>query len=65
MRVIVHYTTQIKAAIGVAQESIELPHGAGIPELFRALEQRHGDTFHRLVFSPEGSLLPSERLHLR
>ena len=59
MQVTVHYTTQLKAALGISQESIELPAPAGIRQLLQCLEQRHADSFRPFVFTPEGKLGPS------
>jgi molybdopterin converting factor small subunit len=59
MRVHVHYTTQIKSALGVTQETVELPAQAGVPDLLRILAERYQEPFHRLVFTVEGNLLPS------
>lgn len=59
MQVTVHYTTQLKAALGKAQESIDLPPDSSLPDLLQRLEQRHADAFRQFVRTPAGTLLPS------
>ena len=59
MRVHVHYTTQIKAALGFAEETVEIPAQAGIRDLLRILGERHAEPFRQLVLTVEGNLLPS------
>jgi molybdopterin converting factor small subunit len=53
------YTTQLKAALGKATESIELADDATIGTLIAALTERHGDDFTRFVLDQAGNLLPS------
>lgn len=59
MQVTVHYTTQLKAALGKAQESIDLPPNSRVPDLLQHLDQRNTDSFRQLVLTPAGELLPS------
>ena len=35
MQVTVHYTTQLKAALGVAQETVQLPSSADLGDLLQ------------------------------
>ncbi len=59
MHVHVQYTTQIKAALGIAEETIEVPAASGIAELLRILGQRHAEPFRQSVVMADGQLLPS------
>ena len=59
MQVTVHYTTQLKAELGVAEESVLLPASSDPGDLLRSLATRHPGPFGQLVLSPEGQLLPS------
>jgi molybdopterin converting factor small subunit len=58
MKITVHYQTQIRRAIGVGSETIDLSPGCCVPELLQRLAERHGDSFRRLVLAegkPSGS----------
>ena len=55
----VQYTTQLKAAIGVAEEAIELSDGSTLADLVQTLSVRHEQPFRQLVLSGSGQLLPS------
>ena len=59
MVVTVQYTTQLKAALGVAQEQIQLKDGASLSDLLRQLAGQHGQTFSDLVLMGDGVLMPS------
>ena len=59
MVVTVQYTTQLKAALGTAQEEIQLADDATLAELLRQLSAQHGATFTDLVLMKDGNLLPS------
>lgn len=59
MKVTVVYTTQIKAALDMAEESVEVADGATAVDLLRQLADQHGETFANLVFTADGPLLPS------
>ncbi len=59
MRVTIIYTTQLRAALGLASESVELPTGASIAVLLDFLAGRHGEAFRTLVLGSDGQILPS------
>ena len=59
MKVSVVYTTQIKAALDLAEEAVDVAEGATAVDLLRHLADKHGSTFGELVFSADGALLPS------
>jgi molybdopterin converting factor small subunit len=53
MKITVHYRTQIRRAVGVSSETIDLAAGLSVPDLLQRLAECHGDAFRRLVL-PEG-----------
>jgi molybdopterin converting factor small subunit len=55
----VTYTAQLKAALQVDQEEVELQDGAGIAELLELLAARYPDHFSRMALSGNGKLAPS------
>jgi len=59
MVVTVQYTTQLKAALGVARQQIQLGDHATLSELIKQLTEQHGAAFADLVLMPDGHLLPS------
>ena len=59
MIVTVQYTTQLKAALGVAQEQVQLSDNATLSELLNQLTQQHGSSFTDLALMEDGELLPS------
>ncbi len=59
MVVTVQYTTQLKAALGIDQELIELDDDATFASLLKQLEKQHGSSFADLVLLADGRLLPS------
>ncbi len=59
MHVTVHYTAQIKAALGIAEESIDLPPASQMRVLIQQLIARHGEPFRELVVATDGGVLPS------
>jgi molybdopterin converting factor small subunit len=59
MTVTVAYTTQLKAALGMASEQIELDSPAAVSDLLQALRDRHQAAFADLVFGADNQLLPS------
>jgi len=60
VRVTVRYQTQIKRAVGLASETLEVPEACPVAELLRQLAQRHGDAFRRLVLKEGG--LPQDSI---
>ena len=59
MIVKVQYTTQLKAAIGQAEESVDLSEDSTLADLLQTLAVRHEQPFHQLVLNNSGQLLPS------
>ena len=63
MQIHVTFTTQIKAALGMEQETLSLEDGAAVSDAIEALAARHGEVFSQYVLS-EDRLLPSIFLSL-
>ncbi len=59
MLIKVQYTTQLKAAIGQAEEAVEIADGSTVVDLIQFLAAHHSDAFRRLVLDSSGHLLPS------
>ena len=52
------YTGLLRSALGIREETVRVPVGATIADVFAVLEQRHGDVVRDQVLSAEGTLLP-------
>jgi molybdopterin converting factor small subunit len=48
MKVTVRYQTQLRRALGVDAEAVEVGPGCRLPDLLAQLTQRHGEQFRRL-----------------
>lgn len=59
MKVTVQYTTQLKAAIGRPEETLELSEDATVEDLISNLRTRHPQVTQELLVDSAGSLLPS------
>lgn len=59
MKITVAYTTQLKAALGVASEDIEVEADATVGDVVKQLAALHSDEFSQFVLNGEGQLLPS------
>ncbi len=59
MKVRVWYTTQLKAALGRASESVEVEPPATLGKLLEQLAQQYGAAFQDLVLDASGQLRPS------
>ncbi len=59
MEVQINYTTQLKAALNVDSERIELPPGSLWSDLLHELCQRHREKSERLLVDPQGNLIPT------
>ena len=55
MKVTIRYQTQIKRAVGLASETVEVPDSFAVVELLHDLGRRHGDGFRRLVLKETGA----------
>lgn len=53
------YFGQIKEAVSVTEESVELAEGASVRDLISVLGERHGPAFRETLFSSEDSLVPN------
>ena len=59
MNIRVHFTTQIRSALGMAGDVVELPARATVLDLLRRLAQQHGDSFRQSVLDADGHPVPS------
>ncbi len=59
MKIHVHYTTQLKAELGIEAEEIEIAGPCQFADLLQRLIDRHPVEFQRLVVDESGKLLPS------
>lgn len=59
MRINVQYTAQIKAAAGVASDTIEIHQGAGLAESIRQAARQGNDALHKLLIREDGSVQPT------
>lgn len=58
MIVRVEYTAQLKAALGVGEESVEVNDRCSPAQLFGQLAERHGERFRAMVMDENGKKLP-------
>ena len=63
MEITVAFTTQLKAALGKAEQSVSMPDGATVLDAIKLLCSEHPDAFSSLVMA-NGELLPSVLLSL-
>ena len=54
MHLTVEYTSQLKRAAGVADESVEVPDDCTLEELLWLVSGRHGGEMRRLLFDAQG-----------
>ena len=59
MKVNVVYTTQLKTALGLASEIVEIVAPLTVGQLIQHLSQRHGESFNKLALAENGQLNPS------
>ncbi len=59
MKVRVHYTTQLKTAVGRTTDEVELGDTATLGTLLEQLTRRHGGEFRDMILDGSGRLLPS------
>ncbi len=59
MKVLVIFTTQLKAALGIAQQTLSLNEGSTVHQAIEALASQYPDAFSRLVLDEEQNVLPS------
>ena len=58
MQVTIAFTTQLKAALGRTEETVELPEGKTVIDAVTDLADRYPEQFAQFVLS-DGKLLPS------
>ena len=58
MQVTIAFTTQLKAALGKSEETVDLPGGASVRDAVSALARQYPEQFLQFVMS-DGGLLPS------
>ena len=59
MKLTTHYTTQLKASLGVSSEPIEFDAPFNLSQLLALLNERYGDDFRQFALDSDGKLLPS------
>ena len=59
MKVQVHYTTQLKAALGRGSEQVDFAGQCTLPDLLNKLAETHGAVFRDLALDDQGRPLPS------
>ncbi len=59
MRIQVHYTSQIEAALGTGEELVTLADGSCLADLLAILAERHGAPLHQCMLDSHGQLRPS------
>ncbi|MDG2382444.1 MAG: MoaD/ThiS family protein [Pirellulaceae bacterium] len=59
MKIKLQYTTQLKVALGLAEEEVSAADGCTLPELFSCLASTHGQPFTEHVLDAQGRLRPA------
>lgn len=59
MEVLVVFTTQLKAALGMGQQTLSLDEGSTVHRAIEALALQYPEEFSRLVLDEEQNVLPS------
>lgn len=59
MQLTIVYTTQLKAALGIGTEMVDVPAPATAAELLVVLGEKHGPEFRRLALDASGRPLQS------
>lgn len=59
MQVTIQYSGQLKLAVGRADERLELPEGATLDDLVRALAERHDNGARRFFVDEAGEMQPT------
>jgi molybdopterin converting factor small subunit len=59
MKVLVRYMAQLRAAAGVAAETVDLDHPCTASELAARLAAQHGEALRRLLLGADGRLSPT------
>lgn len=59
IKIHVHYTTQLKAELGIEGEEVEMAAPCRFADLLQCLTDKHPVEFPRLVVDERGKLMPS------
>jgi molybdopterin converting factor small subunit len=59
VKILVQYTTQLKAALSRSSDELELPPPVNIAGVISSLREIHGDALLDLLYDERGELLPS------
>lgn len=59
MKITVQFTTQLKAALGMAETTIDLPPNANVQAMISCLDKEHSPTFRQFALDQNGRFLPS------
>lgn len=59
MKIVVHYTTQLRRALDRDQDEVSLDKGATVSQLLDRLAQSHPQAFAQFVIDPQGQLRPN------
>jgi len=59
MNVTVAYETQLKRAFGMSAETVEVPDGAPVSDVIRAVANRHDDQVVGKLVDADGTIRPS------
>ena len=55
----IHYTTQLKMALGIDSEEFDLPEGSTLRDLLRHLRRHHPEALEEYVLNARDQLQPS------
>jgi len=59
IQVTIRYPPELMEITKKTEETVELPAGSTLSDLFRALSERHGEAFKSLVLDSEGNIRQS------
>ena len=59
MKLHVRYTAQLRAAMGLDEEDVELPEGASLETLLRSVAEHHGGEAASHLLTDAGQVRPS------
>ena len=60
----VRYLGLLKNTVGCGEESLSLPRGVYVSDVFRMLSEKYGEQFSSVVFRADGGLRPMTRVLL-
>ncbi len=56
MKIRIHYTTQLKMALGIDSEEVEVPSESLLRDLLQQLKQQHPQEIEQYVLNAQGQL---------